>query len=516
MNSADTSTALETEVEAAKIQNAYSYVRLSSKKQLTGAGIDRQTQKAEQICREKGWTLSKKTFQDLGVSAFTGKNLLKGDLALFIRLASEGKLEPNPVLIVEAFDRFSRQDINESESAFLDLLRAGVAVHIAFTGRTLTRASANELSARFEILLGLKTAYEFSANLSRRVKNAKRRKVAAIAAGKTVNVSEMAPSWVDWNAKTQMHELNEKADFVRTIFNRYLAGDSIVSIAKGFNKLKQPAFRGGIWQTASIRYILGCRAVTGEFKRQPGVFPSVVSSTDFDRAQVLLDKNKGRRGKPAGLINLFRGMVHCTGCGYRITMSRNRKRNYAYYRCTQPIRGACANKFLCRSDLLEEEFFVHVLRTHPDEVIATARDDARTALEALRIEKQAAEKKRSLLLDLCDRFTGAELSKKYAEADELVNSLDLKIREAEGKMSASNSVPSAFGRMNEIIAGDDFAKLEEYLVTIQKTLADREKREKLQQAIGEIVSRIDLNLLHFNVVVTFTTGKQVDYQMLTP
>lgn len=500
--------------EAAKIQTAYSYVRLSSKKQLIGAGVDRQTQRATQICREKGWTLSKKTFQDLGVSAFTGKNLLKGDLAMFIQLADERKLEPNPVLIVEALDRFSRQDIAESEPAFLDLLRAGVAVHIAFTGRTFTRASANDLSARFEILAGLKAAYEFSSNLSRRVKNAKARKVAAIAAGKSVNISEMGPSWVDWNDATQKHELNERAELVRTIFRRYLAGASIVSIAKEFNDLKQPAFQGGVWHTATIRYLLGSRSVIGEFKRQPGVFPIVVSPTDFDRAQVLLDKNKGRRGKPAGLVNLFRGMVHCAGCGFAVAMSKNRGRNYAYYRCNQPIRGACTKRWLCRSDRLEEDFFVCVLRTHPEEIIVSASPEARNALEALRIEKRSAETKRTRLLELCDQFQGAELSKKYAEADGLVNSLDQKIRQAESSISAESVMPTAIGRMAELIDGDDLAKLNEYLISVQATLSSREKRQKLQQAIGEIVTRIDLDFDDLSVVVTLVNGRQVTFQII--
>lgn len=156
--------------EVARIENAYSYIRLSSKKQLRGTGEHRQSTRAEAICEQMGWQLSPLTFQDLGVSAFTGKNRLTGALAEFIRLAKTGKLSPNPVLILEAWDRFSRQDLDESEKAVLELLRSGVAIHIGFGNRTFTRASTKDLAARVEILVAMKGAFDYSANLSRRVK----------------------------------------------------------------------------------------------------------------------------------------------------------------------------------------------------------------------------------------------------------------------------------------------------------------------------------------------------------
>lgn len=84
------------------IENAYSYVRLSSKKQVVkGAGAERQLAKPESICQLNGWTLSTDTFSDLGVSSFHGLNRLKGALGEFIKCFEGGKLLPNPVLIIE-------------------------------------------------------------------------------------------------------------------------------------------------------------------------------------------------------------------------------------------------------------------------------------------------------------------------------------------------------------------------------------------------------------------------------
>src|SRR5436190_1301403 len=120
------------------MKTAYSYVRLSSKGQIEGTGAQRQMSKPSAICKDHGWILSPKSFKDLGVSAHKGDNRLKGDLSTFIQLAKEKKLGKEPVLLLEAFDRYSRQDIDESEPALLELLKMGVDVHIAFSNKTFT------------------------------------------------------------------------------------------------------------------------------------------------------------------------------------------------------------------------------------------------------------------------------------------------------------------------------------------------------------------------------------------
>ena len=488
------------------IQNAYSYVRLSSKQQLRGSGVARQSTRTQAICQQKGWKLSTQTFQDLGVSAFTGKNLLKGALAEFIGLAKTGKLAPNPVLILEAWDRFSRQDIDASEAAVLELLRADVAIHIAFANRTFTAKSAKDLTARIEILVAMKGAFDYSANISRRVKSAKARKIAAVAAGTPVNIQEMAPRWLTWNPQRRTFETNDKAEVVRTIFVRYLTGASIVSIVKELNEGGVPAFRGGVWHTASVRFILGARTVLGEFKGT-SYFPRVVNEVDFRRAQVLLEKNRSRRGKAALLVNLFRGMVHCAECGFAVSMTKNKGRNYAYYRCTHAVRGVCSQRWLCRTNLLEEDFFVFVLRTHPETLVNSGSSEARTALESLRVQKQQAERKREAILELSNEFNRADLRAKYAEFDGIVRELDRQIAEASGLVDADDAIPKATGQLAKIMTTKDDAQIDQFMRSILSDLANRETRQKLATLIPSIVKRIELDFTTLNVRTTFTNGK---------
>lgn len=504
---------LDTEKEAARIQHAYSYIRLSSKKQLKGTGEHRQATRAEDICKEKGWKLSPKTFQDLGVSAFTGKNLLTGALSEFIRLADAGSLAPNPVLIIEAWDRFSRQDIDVADNAALALLKAGVAIHIAFGNRTFTRASAKAIGARIEILVAMKAAFDYSANLSRRVRSAKARKVAKIAEGGTANVREMAPRWLDWDAKQQKFKLNAKAPLVAEAFRKYNSGASIVSIVREFNESGTPAMRGGKWHTASVRFILGSKATYGDFK---GVqfFPAVVSKQDFDRAQVLLDKNRNRRGHSAQLVNLFRGLVFCSECGFAVTMTKNSRRNYAYYRCSYSARGACSQRWLCRANQLEEDFFVFMLQKHPEIVARKDNHAAHQTLDSLRAQKLENEESRKRILDLLTKSNDALAAAKYAELSTAAEELDRKIAEAANAVAQDEELPKALGNLEQLVAGDDDVKLDNFMRSLQRSLGDRETRQRLATVIGSIVKRIDLNFSTLDVRTTFVNGTVNEHQII--
>src|SRR5437867_425154 len=93
---------------------AYSYIRFSSRQQAEGDSLRRQTEKAEDYCQRKGWTLDASlTLRDLGVSAFRGDNALLGNLGVFLAAVKKGTVPAGSVLIVESFDRLSRQGIDE-------------------------------------------------------------------------------------------------------------------------------------------------------------------------------------------------------------------------------------------------------------------------------------------------------------------------------------------------------------------------------------------------------------------
>src|SRR5262245_51350687 len=89
---------------------AFSYIRFSSKKQELGDSQRRQIEGAKSWCQRHGATLDERNFQDLGVSAWRGKNFAVGALGAFLDAVKSGTISKGCYLIVENLDRTSRQE----------------------------------------------------------------------------------------------------------------------------------------------------------------------------------------------------------------------------------------------------------------------------------------------------------------------------------------------------------------------------------------------------------------------
>jgi len=69
---------------------AYSYVRWSSSKQTKGYSLRRQTEMAPEYANEHGLTLDNSTYQDHGISAYRGDNVVQGKLGTFLKAIDNG------------------------------------------------------------------------------------------------------------------------------------------------------------------------------------------------------------------------------------------------------------------------------------------------------------------------------------------------------------------------------------------------------------------------------------------
>ena len=97
---------------------AYGLVRFSSGPQALGSSEHRQIENYKAECKRRGWKFDESLcITDLGVSAFRGKNFQpKAALGKFLEAARKGLLLPNPVLIIENPDRFSRAELDSADS----------------------------------------------------------------------------------------------------------------------------------------------------------------------------------------------------------------------------------------------------------------------------------------------------------------------------------------------------------------------------------------------------------------
>lgn len=99
---------------------AFSYLRFSSAAQAAGDSLRRQLALAEEWAAKHPEIELDTTTRDLGVSAYKGEHRVKGALAAFLKRVEQGQIPPGSFLLIEAFDRLSR----ENETVAINLLTA--------------------------------------------------------------------------------------------------------------------------------------------------------------------------------------------------------------------------------------------------------------------------------------------------------------------------------------------------------------------------------------------------------
>ena len=190
----------------------------------------------------------------------------------------------------------------------------------------------------------------------------------------------------------------ETAPIVRMIFQRFIAGESIIGITKDLNEMgipnpsmykklkgfnyKHPSGRSndGLWPDSSVRRILQNRMYVGDMVqgknttmsykiKQCRAIPKnewivvedthepIIDRETFDNAQALFNKHI-RKSPQKNEVDLFSGLVRCADCKRAMNKKTNKHPygTYHYYRCVTARKlkkSACSNHTI-RIDKLEQ------------------------------------------------------------------------------------------------------------------------------------------------------------------
>ena len=106
---------------------AYAYSRYSSAAQASGDSLKRQLKASQEFADKHGLELDTR-HRDLGVSAYTGANRVKGALGSFVASVERGEIERGSFLLVDSMDRLSRESETEVLYLLTGLTRAGIKV----------------------------------------------------------------------------------------------------------------------------------------------------------------------------------------------------------------------------------------------------------------------------------------------------------------------------------------------------------------------------------------------------
>lgn len=316
---------------------AVSYTRFSDPKQSKGDSADRQARLFTPFCQRHRLTPAKEYFADHGLSGYKGTHRKKGDLGRFEQLVREGTITPGTVLVIEAWDRLSRERPDKVIALIASLLGAGVDIGVCrlddiFTEDDLGTHKFTTLSVFVQL------AYQESKQKAERVAEswAKRRKQAR---QDRRPMTTCLPAWVEVK-NGSFRLIPRRASVIRRIFGLAARGYGHTKIVGQLDKEKVPPFGeqkvkpgrrrsqfSGKWTKPYVARILNDKRVLGQFQpcgadRRPSgptiadYLPAVVTEEQYLLARAGQERRNtlDRKGRKTGprqrkYLNLFAGLL---------------------------------------------------------------------------------------------------------------------------------------------------------------------------------------------------------------
>ncbi|MDE6764108.1 MAG: recombinase family protein [Oscillospiraceae bacterium] len=164
------------------------------------------------------------------------------------------------------------------------------------------------------------------------------------------------------NGKGYTLKPNSESDTVKYIFDRYIAGNGASVIANSLDDMGVPTRSGNPWSKATITDILKNPVYTGKIRWShrkdikqsvngqivtvrknngdcilvDGLHEAIISTDDFEAAQVRLSENKKKPVRASDVLqNPFTGLIYCGKCGAKMTrLGRNVRNKYDTIKCT--------------------------------------------------------------------------------------------------------------------------------------------------------------------------------------
>ncbi len=344
---------------------AYSYIRFSTKDQLSGDSLRRQTELSERYCEEHGLTLADAPFEDKGVSAFKGSHADSGKLKDFLDLVDSGQIKSGSYLLVESFDRLSREDTDTAMARFLELRSKGIII-VTLSDQKVFDKTTDTHKMTMDLMYSLMImgrAHEESQMKSQRLSaawSAKRKQ----AQDSKAPLTSKCPAWIELvDGKYQL--IADRAMVVRDIVDMTLSGMGRGTIARSLNRSNvQPFGRGRQWWDSYIQKILESPALYGTYQPKAGgvadgapienYYPAVITKDMFYkmRAARATPLSKGNKGK--GFSNLLSGITTCSKCGSTMRYIDKGKppKGQKYLVCSSKLGGTC-NSGHARYDQIE-------------------------------------------------------------------------------------------------------------------------------------------------------------------
>lgn len=303
------------------------YARISSDPEGTALGVKRQLEDCRKLAEREGWTVAEE-YVDNDISAFSGKRRPS-----YERMLEDLRDGFRDGVIAYDQDRLTRRPI-ELEN-FVQVVEAAGITNIQFvaSGRLDVLSGDGLTMARF---LGA-VAADDSMKKSRRIK----RKLDEVAESGRPHGGSRRPFGFEEDRIT--HRPDE-AEVIRSLTARFLAGESLRSLATWMDDQGITTVFGKPWRTTTIRDMLISPRIAGLRQHRgqvigKAVWEPIISPDDHRRVLALIEQKKssGRRTPRSYLLS---GMLRCGRCGHTLFSSR-RKTSRRYVCVGGPDHRGC-------------------------------------------------------------------------------------------------------------------------------------------------------------------------------
>jgi DNA invertase Pin-like site-specific DNA recombinase len=430
---------------------AYAYSRYSSEPQGKGDSIRRQQELIDSYLKHHPElelsTDAALQFTDQGVSAFRGTHAKRGAFSKFLRLVEDGYIPAGSYLLVEQFDRLSRQEPMKALAQLNSLLQEDIIVVTLQDGREYTKegiAKDGGLSLMMAVMQMVR-AHEESRTKGLRVKQAWGQKFKKVDEG--VMLTKRLPFWI---AADNHKKLNKAtAPVIKKIFAKAAKGIGAYTIAKELNEdgVSTPTGRAEYWSTGTVKKLLKSKSTigiltTGDGVEHAGYFPTVIPEALFYKVNNVAKSNKtvrSAKSNPRGLHPLA-GLMFCAKCNkpaHHVSKQGRIKADgtksvWRYAICAQAMEngGACKYQSLPYDQVVLS--VIHAIEKHN---YSDAQGDTLA-------ETQLLEGRISLLnakIDFHDDFKTAVGKRKYQEAIEELDQAQERLRELSESRSPLNA-----------------------------------------------------------------------------
>lgn len=292
-----------------KPSRAAIYARISSDQDGTALGVNRQLEDCRKLAEAEGWAVAEE-YVDNDVSAYSGRRRPAYEQMLDDLRA--GHLDG---VIVYHQDRLTRRPIELEH--FVETVTAAGLSDVRFV------AGANVDLANGDGLLVLRMMAAVAANESATKSRRILRKMDEVAADGRPHGGGRRPFGFENDRVT--HRPDE-VEIIRTLTARFLAGESLRSLAQWLQDEGVKTVFGNPWRGPTVKGILvnprnaGLRAHRGEVVAK-AVWEPIISETDHRRVQALVEK-RTRTGARSPRTYLLTGMLRCGRCSHTLYSSR--------------------------------------------------------------------------------------------------------------------------------------------------------------------------------------------------